>query len=165
MRERDEEKKSRLIVALEKGMVMLHIDARRQGVSVPVNLKNEPHVRLNVSYRFDPPDLAVNDWGIRATLTFPDGRFQVAIPWSALFAMTSHVTKDFWFYPEDMPPELFEQTSDKAPAQVTPVQSGRPALRVAELPKDAPEASAAAAAVEDMPAARQVTRGHLRLVK
>jgi stringent starvation protein B len=105
------EKKGRLLSALEQGMVMIHLDARRPGVLVPCSLKQEAHLRLNVSYRFDPPDLTVGDWGIRCTLSFSGSRFRVAVPWSALFAITSYQSKEFWMYPDDMPKELIQQAA------------------------------------------------------
>src|SRR5215471_17945360 len=105
------EKKDRLLSALERGMAMIHLDARRPGVVVPEVLRSELHLRLNLSYRFDPPDLTVGDWGIRSTLSFSGKRFTVAVPWSALFAITSHVTKEFWMFPDDTPRELLEQAS------------------------------------------------------
>jgi stringent starvation protein B len=104
------EKKERLLQALDQGMVMIHLDARRPGVLVPVSLRTEAHLRLNLSYRFDPPDLSVGDWGVRSTLSFSGSRFTVAVPWSALFAITSHTTKEFWMYPDDMPEELIQMT-------------------------------------------------------
>ncbi|MGZ3460653.1 MAG: ClpXP protease specificity-enhancing factor SspB, partial [Archangium sp.] len=104
------EKKARLLAALDKGMVMIHLDARRPGVLVPASLRTEAHLRLNLSYRFEPPDLTVGEWGVRSTLSFSGSRFTVAVPWSALFAITSHVTKEFWMYPDDMPAELIQQT-------------------------------------------------------
>ena len=105
------EKKDRLLSALEQGMVMIHLDARRPGVLVPPSLKQEAHLRLNLSYRFDPPDLTVGDWGIRSTLSFSGSRFRVAVPWSAVFAITSYVSKEFWMYPDDMPKELIQQAA------------------------------------------------------
>ena len=113
------EKKERLLQALDQGMVMIHLDARRPGVLVPVSLRTEAHLRLNLSYRFDPPDLSVGDWGVRSTLSFSGSRFTVAVPWSALFAITSHTTKEFWMYPDDMPEELIQMS-------VPPPPDGRP---------------------------------------
>lgn len=108
MDEKVQEKKERLLTALEKGMVMVHLDARRPGVNVPEALADEAHLRLNISYRFDPPDLSVGEWGVRSTLSFSGRRFTVAIPWNALFAITSHVTREFWMFPDDLPPELLQ---------------------------------------------------------
>ena len=106
MDDRASEKKDRLLAALERGLVMVHLDARRPGVLVPAELRCESHLRLHLSYKFVPPDLSVGDWGIRSTLSFSGKRFTVAVPWSALFAVTSKVTHEFWMFPEDMPSEL-----------------------------------------------------------
>lgn len=113
MDKRTDEKKSRLLASLEQGMTMIHLDARRPGVLVPENLKQQPHLLLNLSYRFDPPDLAVGEWGIRCTLTFANKRFTIAVPWSALYAISSHLSKEFWMYPDDMPRELLEASPER----------------------------------------------------
>lgn len=171
MDKKDAEKKERLLAALDKGMVMIHLDARRPGVLVPPSLRNEAHLRLNLSYRFDPPDLTVGEWGVRSTLSFSGSRFTVAVPWSALFAMTSHVTKEFWMYPDDMPPELWQQTmvtervpTDKVAEQAAPRPEApaRPQLVLHEVQgerSDEPQG-------EDKPEEPSPPRrGHLRLVK
>ncbi len=113
MDKRTDEKKTRLLEALDKGLSMIHLDARRPGVLVPVHLRQESHLLLNLSYRFDPPDLSVGEWGVRCTLTFSGSRFTVAVPWSALYAISSHVTKEFWMYPDDMPAELLAGITEK----------------------------------------------------
>ena len=189
------EKKERLLQALDRGMVMIHLDARRPGVLVPPPLRCEAHLRLNLSYRFDPPDLSVGDWGVRSTLSFSGSRFTVAVPWSALFAITSHVTKEFWMYPDDMPEELIQQTvtqRNEGPASLVPDASegnghdgkdrngarsllrevaSRPSPVPAPVPAPGPEAQAEAAP-EGKPAdgsgdepSRPRGRGHLRVVK
>jgi stringent starvation protein B len=176
------EKKARLLDALEKGMVMIHLDARRPGVLVPTSLRTEAHLRLNLSYRFDPPDLTVGEWGVRCTLSFSGSRFTVAVPWSALFAITSHVTKEFWMYPDDMPPELIQQTmvTSKVPESVTeqPAAAERPKVVLREVVlHEEPPPPAEEPAVPAVPAPMAATetppkdepptpkRGHLRLVK
>ena len=170
------DKKERLLAALDQGMVMIHLDARRPGVSVPPQLRGESHLRLNLSYRFDPPDLSVTEWGVRSTLSFSGSRFTVAVPWSALFAIASHVTKDlFWMYPDDMPPELLQQPASARPQQplpVVPVAAERPRTFLREVPSASERASEPAEVPpppappdgpqDDPPPPR---RGHLRLVK
>ena len=155
------EKKDRLLEALEKGMAMIHLDARRPGVLVPDSLRQECHLRLNLSYRFEPPDLTVGDWGVRSTLSFSGKRFKGAVPWSALFAITSHVTREFWMYPDDMPPEVLQQSaepaSSAAPADPPPAPAPREPLR--EIPCE-PQPSEP---TDEPPKPRG--RGHLRLVK
>lgn len=181
---RGTEKKDRLLSALGEGMVMVHLDARRPGVVVPQQLRTEAHLRLNLSYRFDPPDLSVNDWGVRQTLSFGGSRFGVAIPWSALFAITSHTTKEFWMFLEDLPPELLQSAGPAARAAEAappPRPVGRPQLRTVPAPgegNDEPVASPDPAPVaENVPVERasepgpeepqppKPSRNHLRVVK
>jgi stringent starvation protein B len=156
------EKKDRLLHALEQGMTMIHVDARRPGVLVPEHLKNEAHLLLNLSYRFAPPDLAVGEWGVRSTLTFGGQRFTVAVPWSALYAISSHATKEFWMYPDDMPKELLESMPqpqvDVGPPAMVP---SRAFLR--EVVSD--EAPVKPRKVVNEEVASPPSRGHLRLVK
>ncbi len=167
MDKRGPEKKERLLAALDKGMVMVHLDARRPGVVVPPAFRAEAHLRLNLSYRFDPPDLAVGEWGVRATLSFSGERFPVAIPWSALFAITSFVTKEFWMYPDDLPEELIQTAmlTEKVPAPAAEAgadESDKPRqvlLEVVATKGEPPEPEPP----EDPP--RPPSRGHLRLVK
>ncbi|MBZ4400445.1 ClpXP protease specificity-enhancing factor SspB [Myxococcus sp. AS-1-15] len=171
---KDLDKKERLLASLDQGMVMIHLDARRPGVLVPASLRGEAHLRLNLSYRFDPPDLTVGEWGVRCTLSFSGSRFKVAVPWSALFAIASHVTKESWMYMEDMPPELLQQPVAARPQpQPMPVASERPRTFLREVPaepvvEEAPVAAPPPPEVtpegpkDDSPPPR---RGHLRLVK
>jgi stringent starvation protein B len=172
------EKKERLLQALDQGMVMVHLDARRPGVLVPVSLRNEAHLRLNLSYRFDPPDLSVSEWGVRSTLSFSGSRFTVAVPWSALFAITSHATKEFWMYPDDMPEELIQMTVPPPPDGRAPPGKDAPAApatprallrEVVYQPEAAPaphatgEEGQSSGPQDDPPRPRG--RSHLRLVK
>jgi stringent starvation protein B len=186
------EKKARLLAELDKGMVMIHLDARRPGVLVPPSLRNEAYLRLNLSYRFDPPDLTVGEWGVRCTLSFSGSRFKVAVPWSALFAISSHVTREECWYLDDTPPEVQQlmmtskatlpEPAAEKPAAPAPVERPRAVLREvvleeqpapAEEPAAAP-ATATPAPVAPVPAATEgppkdepptPRRGHLRLVK
>jgi len=163
MEGKEAEKKDKLLEALDRGMVMVHLDARRAGVLVPTSLKQEAHLRLNLSYRFDPPDLSVSEWGCRSTLTFNGEKFMVGIPWSALFAITSYVTREFWLYPEDMPKELVEMSMATEKANLAaelPKTPERVVLREVALP---PEAAVAPPPTDEPPAPRP--RPALRLVK
>lgn len=157
---RDNEKKTRLLTALESGMAQLHLDARRPGVIVPDQFKGDFHLRLNHSYRFDPPDLSINEWGVRQTLSFGGSRFTVGIPWSAIYAVAALTTEELWMFPDDMPLELVQAATEKAKLPVEPPPEGevtpRAVLRevVASAPQEEPPQ-------EPTPP----KRGHLRLVK
>ncbi len=115
MDKRTDEKKSRLLSSLEEGMAMVHLDARHPGVLVPEHLR-QPYLALNLSYKFDPPDLAVSDWGVRSTLSFSGKRFTVGLPWSAIYGIFSHASGELWMYPDDIPKELLGSTGPFAGA-------------------------------------------------
>src|SRR5690606_24854612 len=89
---------------------------------------------------------------LRSSLSFSGSRFQVAVPWSALFAIASHVTHEFWMFPEDLPPELIEnqQASDTAsPPPAAPSPARRPTLSAVDGGRaltPVPEAAPASAA-------------------
>jgi stringent starvation protein B len=151
MPNRAHEKCERLAAILERGLAMVHLDARCAGVRVPEYLGKESHLRLNLSYRFDPPDLDLSVWGVKATLRFGGRRFAVEIPWQAVFAIASHATQQFWTFPEDMPPELLQRVSETP----SPVPAVRPTLR---------DVSSEPVAGEGEPPAAPARR-HLRLVK
>lgn len=160
------EKKQRLLDALDRGLVMVHLDARRPGVLVPEPLRGEFHLRLNLSYRFDPPDLSVGDWGVRCTLSFGGKRFKVGIPWSALFAITSHVTQEFWMYPDDMPPEVIQQSlaaAQKAAEEEKDEKESRPKAMLREVAFERVETDCGEEKSPEEPKPRG--RGHLRVVK
>ena len=160
MDDRASEKKDRLLAALGRGLVMVHLDARRPGVLVPPDLRCESHLRLHLSYRFDPPDLAVGEWGIRSTLSFSGKRFTVAVPWSALFAITSKVTHEFWMFPEDMPTELTQIPPPRLRAAATvrrPLEAGPVALREVDGQRKSTQ--------EDDGGESPRGRAHLKLIK
>lgn len=160
---RENEKKSRLLTALEQGLTQVHLDARRPGVIVPEQFKTEHHLRLNISYRFDPPDLSVSDWGVRQTLSFGGRRFTVGLPWSCVYAVASLVSQDLWMFPDDMPGELVEAATQKVrmpleAEEEAPQPGPRAILR--EVAASTPEGE------EEPPHEPTPPRkGHLRLVK
>jgi stringent starvation protein B len=160
------EKKDRVLEALEQGMTQIHLDARRPGVLVPEKFRKDHHLVLNVSYRFDPPDLSVSEWGVRQTLSFGGSRFTVAVPWSALYAVASLATREFWMFAEDLPQELAEAATEKAKlpplddeSEVEVKKAPRAVLREVVMDKKADDDEGPS----EPPTAPR--RGHLRVVK
>lgn len=98
-------KKELLERLLGKGMVMVHLDARQNGVDVPSRFDDDADLRLNLSYRFSAGDLFVGDEEVQATLSFSGQPFLCRLPMGAIFAMVSHVTGETFFFPGDAPPE------------------------------------------------------------
>ena len=135
-------KREALLALLDRGMVMLHLDARREGVAVPTYLAHEEHLRLNLSYRFLLEDLVIDDWGVSASLSFRGQPFGCRVPWSALFALTRSGTDEGWLWPSDLPPELAQGAGvDTRPAG-SPEGTPTPMARPSRLGKEAPPSEA-----------------------
>jgi stringent starvation protein B len=99
-------KKETLLAYLGRGIAMLHLDARRTGVLVPAQHADDPHLRLNLSYRYGIPDLVIDDRRVQATLSFRGQPFRCQLPWSAIFGITSQVSGEGQVWPEDLPSEV-----------------------------------------------------------
>jgi hypothetical protein len=56
------------------------------GVVLPEYLADEELVRLNLAVGRDTPELLLDEWGMRCTLTFRGARTECAIPWTAVLA-------------------------------------------------------------------------------
>lgn len=148
---KDRTKRERLLKLLDMGMVMVHLDARSADVSVPPQFACDPHLRLNLSYRFRPCDIEVTEDHVQATLTFGGEPWLCHVPLAAVFGMTSHVSGESLLWLEDVPEEvLFAiMAADAAQARVPEVEPFGPEAE--------PEMSHAVG--------QEVRRGHLRLVK
>lgn len=120
-------------------MVMLHLDARREGVAVPSYLAGESHLRLNLSYRFLLQDLQIDDWGVGASLSFRGQPYGCRVPWTALFALTRSGTDEGWLWPSDLPPELM-QGGEKGHAEAGLGDTPTPMTRPSRIGKEPPAA-------------------------
>jgi hypothetical protein len=56
------------------------------GTVLPDNLQQEELVRLNLVVGRDTPEVLLDEWGLRCTLTFRGRRFDCAFPWAAVLA-------------------------------------------------------------------------------
>jgi len=111
-------KREKLRELLEAGMVMIHLDARREGVWVPGELRGDPHLRLNLSYRFRPCDIEIDEESVSATLTFGGVPWPCRIPFSALFGMTLHDSGESLVWLEDVPEEILISLMSNEPTAV-----------------------------------------------
>src|SRR5256885_7962085 len=118
-------KKQTLLQYLQRGVTMVHLDARRPGVLVPPQYATDAHLRLNLSYRYAIPDFEIDDRRIQATLSFSGAPFQCHLPWESIFGITSHAG-DGQVWPEDLPTEVMQTLS--RPAEQPPAQKERPGL-------------------------------------
>jgi len=92
---------------LEDGPVLIHLDARRPGVEVPDQFKDDPKLVLRIGHDLTPqiPDLRVDDFGIRCTLTFRGKGFPCRMPWASIYALVAEDGRGL-VWPEHVPPEV-----------------------------------------------------------
>jgi stringent starvation protein B len=159
-------KKQVLLALLERGIAMVHLDARRPGVSVPAQFAAEPHLRLNLSYRFGIPDLVVDDEKVQATLSFSRQPFQCVMPWPAIFGVTSEEGRG-QVWPEDLPTEVTlaaerSATQEKPRPTLTAV-GGRKRRSTAASNSTATANSTSTSTAK--PDATEPPKRHLRLVR
>ncbi len=98
------EKRTALAKWFEGDHVLLHIDARREGVDVPAGFKNNHSLTLKVSGFFQGPT-TWNDEGVIALLKFSGEYYRCVIPWSSIWGMTSSANEQR-IWPEDLPSEV-----------------------------------------------------------
>ena len=142
----ERDKRGALEELLERGPVLVHVDARRPEVVVPTKLRDDPRLVLRFGYRLQPAivDLVVDDAGLAGTLTFGGMPFFCRLPWSAVYAAVVEGEQRGMVWAEDIPSVVLDKgESDGTPAPVPPESSTT----------DAPPSDGASK-----------KRGHLRLV-
>ena len=149
-------KKQVLLAFLERGVAMIHLDARRPGVKVPAQHRGEAHLRLNLSYRYRIPDFEIGEDDVQATLSFGGQSFLCVLPWESIFGITSQANGDGQVWPEDLPVEVVQVS--EAP-EVPPRELPRPALAAVESDPSRVTREEPAKAPDGAP------KRHLRLVR
>jgi stringent starvation protein B len=153
-------KKQTLLQYLQRGVTMVHLDARRPGVVVPSQYTADAHLRLNLSYRYSIPDFEIDDRRIQATLSFSGASFRCILPWESIFGITSHAG-DGQVWPEDLPTEVMQSLG--RPERPSPARSERPGLMT--VPRDARSADRQIGETRDPAPSDAPRRPHLRLVR
>jgi hypothetical protein len=74
---------------------------------LPQHLLGRAQLRLDYSYGFSPPirDLAIDDKGIAATLSFSGQASETFVPWSAIYLIVDFSGQGV-FWQEDIPSDL-----------------------------------------------------------
>ncbi|MGM0576972.1 MAG: hypothetical protein ACQEXJ_14705 [Myxococcota bacterium] len=102
-----EQKRQTMLALLERGLVMVHLDPRAEGVDVPGMFCEDPVLRLNIAYGFDLPALEVDDEGIYAVLSFNRRDYGCNLPWDSIFALTlPDDGHEGMVWPGFLPPEM-----------------------------------------------------------
>ncbi len=92
---------------MEGDHVLVQLDARHEGVSVPSHLADNAALTLKLSYRFQGSTTA-DEKGIVSYLRFAGDYSECVIPWDAIWGMTS-AEKQTEVWTEDVPKEVLLQ--------------------------------------------------------
>ena len=160
-------KQQAFLALLKEGWTSLHLDARHPGVSVPAAFRGEAHLVLQYGYDLPVPirDLEVDDYGVRATLSFSRTDHLTVVPWSAVYAVACIDGRGV-LYDDDVPSDVS--------VVATPEAAEAPAVEIAAAGGASGEASVRRlrsipahpdAALEEPLAAPRRRRPQLRLVK
>jgi hypothetical protein len=100
-------KRQAFLALLREGWTSLHLDARKRGVIVPASLRGEAHLVLQYGHDLPIPipDLEVDDYGVRATLSFSRTAHLTVVPWDAVYVVTCDDGRGV-LYSEDVPPDV-----------------------------------------------------------
>ena len=154
------------LALLKEGWTSLHLDARRPGVIVPEGFRGEAHLVLQYGHDLPIPipDLDVDEYGVRATLSFSRNPQLTMIPWSAVYAVVSTDGRGV-LYEEDVPGDVSVMTASEAseapPEELAAAEGGTPrAARALRSIPAHPDTD-----LEEPLAVRRRKRPQLRLVK
>jgi len=108
---------------LEQGAVLVHVDPRRDGVSVPAAFEADPKLVLRFGYGLSPAiaDLDIGEEAMTGTLTFSGQPHHCVLPWPAIYAVVSEADQRGMVWPDDVPAEaLADEAEGAAVAAATP---------------------------------------------
>ena len=107
-------KRETLLQLLSSGMVLLHLDTRREGVTVPPQHRGHPALPLNLSHAFRLDVFEIGPVAVEASLSFQGEVYRCVLPYDAIFSMTSRVDGQSRLFADSVPPELEEIAQDAA---------------------------------------------------
>jgi stringent starvation protein B len=117
---------------LDEGPVLLHVDARGEGVSVPERLRDDAKLVLRFGFGLSPAitDLELDDEVISGTLTFGGVPHFCVLPWPSVYAVVSETSRQAMVWPDDVPAEVLHQMSERAADRASGAATdGEPAAR------------------------------------
>ncbi|MFO0663013.1 MAG: hypothetical protein U0174_03630 [Polyangiaceae bacterium] len=137
-------KKDVCIALLEQSVVRVFLDPRREGVTIPVWLKKQPQLLLDVGLNMPIPipDLHVGEDALTCTLSFNRAPFFCVVPWTSVFALVGDGDRGM-IWPDDVPSEL------QIHAAQSPAKPARPRPQLTAVqnpPSEAPPAEEATSA-------------------
>src|SRR5258708_8905202 len=100
-------KQDAFLALLREGWTSFRLDARRAGVIVPTHLRTEAHLVLQYGHDLPIPipDLEIDAYGVRATLSFSRTPKLRVVPWSAVYVVACDDGRGV-LYQEDVPEDV-----------------------------------------------------------
>lgn len=154
------QKQAQMFKLLQFGTVMVFIDSRQNGITVPEHLKNDHQLRLNFDYAYEIDDFRILPDRLEASLSFNKKNFFCVVPLSAVYLMICHGIQNGAVFADSVPAEMlkfFPQNSESPKEYPQASVVNAPANPLPML-----EAEASASEKNPTPTTR---KGHLRLVK
>lgn len=102
----EREKRARLIEMLDVGKVMVYVDPRRPGVDLPIHLRGQVAVPLNLSRRFGLDVFEIGPLSVKASLSFGGERHLCVLPYRAIFGYYGHSDGSRLVFADSVPPEV-----------------------------------------------------------
>ncbi|HSK03587.1 MAG TPA: ClpXP protease specificity-enhancing factor SspB [Kofleriaceae bacterium] len=112
------DKRRTLEALLARGPVLVHVDARRDEVSVPSRFRADPSLVLRFGYDLSPAitDLQIDDDAVSGTLTFSGQPHRCVLPWTAVYAAMVEGEQRGTVWPEDVPEDVLTGSGEAGPA-------------------------------------------------
>jgi len=128
-------KQEAFLALLREGWTSLHLDARRAGVIVPEHLKTEAHLVLQYGHDLPIPipDLAIDDHGVAATLSFARMPQYTVVPWTAVYVVASEDGRGV-LYNQDVPDDVRVVATPPGEADAPRSGDGLTEASTSELP-------------------------------
>ncbi len=120
---------------LAQGAILVHVDPRRAGVSVPAACGSDPKLVLRFGHGLTPAiaDLDVGEEALRGTLSFGGQPHHCVLPWSAIYAVVSEADQRGMVWPDDVPAEALADEPELQEADgASPSASKRNHLKLVE---------------------------------
>ena len=155
-----EDKKGHLERLLEFGTVMIFVDSRRHGVTVPPEHLSNPQLPLNLDYAFDIPDFKILEDRVEVSLSFNKKDFFCSLPFSSIYGVRSIPAGEFVVFFDDVPAELLSTLQPQTP--LPPDPKGVPLGEPGEKETEQKEADRKEAEPSEKKPSK---KGHLRLVE
>lgn len=107
---------------LDQGAILVHVDPRKSGVSVPPAFAADPKLVLRFGYGLTPAitDLDVGEEALCGTLSFGGQLHHCVLPWTAIYAVVSEADQRGMVWPDDVPAEALSDEPEAAAATSPP---------------------------------------------